>query len=116
MSTPERKAGDSLQGSGQSNRPCVERCELNRGEASVNPEKELLRSSASPRLSLETSLDSGAGPFGRPPASESSEACGCGLWLCRECRPENFDPDHRLNTDGFKAGMDALANAFRDES
>ena len=39
-----------------------------------------------------------------------------GLWLCRECRPENFDPDHRLNTDGFKAGMDALANAFRDES
>lgn len=28
MSTPERKAGDSLQGSGQSNRPCVERCSL----------------------------------------------------------------------------------------
>lgn len=20
------------------------------------------------------------------------EECGCGLWICRECRPKNFDP------------------------
>lgn len=25
------------------------------------------------------------------------EECGCGLWICRECRPENFDPKHPLN-------------------
>ena len=25
------------------------------------------------------------------------ETCGCGLWICRDCRPENFDPDHPLN-------------------
>jgi len=29
---------------------------------------------------------------GRDVANPYEEPCGCGLWICKECRPENFDP------------------------
>lgn len=62
-------------------------------------------------------VERSAGSFssGRPSRrSAEPRECGCGLWLCRECRPENFDQDHVLNGKGFKAAMDALARATRD--
>lgn len=46
-------------------------------------------------------------------ADEHEEPCGCGMWVCRQCRPENFDPAHPLNKNRRTAAEEAIRQAKR---
>lgn len=35
------------------------------------------------------------------PSGEWVEPCGCGLWICHECRPENFADHDQLPKFGY---------------